>query len=395
MLKNTTAQVVAKGITAGGTLLVTILLARALGQEQYGAFTQAVTLVGFLSLLVDFGGNPFFLQEKEQRLSQFLLLRFMITCGCICIGSLVLLTPLRDALHLSTQATISMWILLIALVPQAIFYTTQVTMQKKGIYELATLSQGVGTTAMIGAASIAFMMGAPLPYYVSALVLGNIVTAIVSILSVGFPLQYEQLDVTWMKKFLIQVFPFTCMLLFNVIYFRIDVVQLSYFSSSTAVGIYGFAYRFFDFFIAIPLFLSNALYPTLLTRHTMGKPVFDLMHVTLFVGTSFILAIAGWVGAPLLALINQDFAASVMPFRILIVSLPIFFLSSYVQWLLITKKQQGALAVIYCVCGIGTILCNMIVIPQWSYIGAAVVTCVAEGVVLLFLLLRYATLKHT
>ncbi len=395
LFKNTTAQIVAKGITAGGTLILTIFIAKTLGQEQYGAFTKIVTLMSLFYLFVDFGGNPFFLQEKEQRLEQLLLLRLIIAALMLGIGISIVVSPLRDVLQLSEDAVIGMWILLISLFPQALFYTTQVVMQKQGVYERSTMAQAIGTGSMLFCASIAFFLHASLPYFIGAVLVGTTSTAIVSLLLLGVPLRIESFHGQWMRQFILHALPFSGMLFFNLIYFRIDIVLLSYFTSSSDVGIYGFAYRFFDFLIAIPLFLSNALYPLLLVRDAAGKQIFDRKHLSLFFGISLVLSLVGWIGAPLLSFIDGHFAEAVLPFRILVVSLPLFFLTSYLQWVLITKRQQVVLAGIYFACGIGTILLNLAIIPYWGYNGAAVVTGISEGIVLLLLWLRYATLKHT
>src|SRR5258708_21706150 len=127
------------------------------------------------------------------------------------------------------------------------------------------------------------------------------------------------------------------MLFFNLIYFRIDVLVLSLFQNTSAVGAYGLSYRFFDFLIALPLFLSNALYPTLLASQKNISIFFKVLHkyVAISLGLSIIIIIPLWLLAPYFSLIREDFTQSIVPFRLLLLSLPFFFLTNILQWGLI------------------------------------------------------------
>jgi O-antigen/teichoic acid export membrane protein len=172
------------------------------------------------------------------------------------------------------------------------------------------------------------------------------------------------------------------------VYFRADIFLLSILKTTKDVGIYGLSYKFFDFLIALPLFLSNAIYPFLLKAKADNRLFLDTTakYFLVFLIASFIVIIPFWFISPLFALVKPDFAASMLPFRILLLSLPFFFTTSFLQWILITLDKQKYLMMVYLVSTVLNILLNIIFIPQFSYVACATITLVSEGVVFVFLL---------
>jgi O-antigen/teichoic acid export membrane protein len=75
-----------------------------------------------------------------------------------------------------------------------------------------------------------------------------------------------------------------------------------------------------------------------------------------------------------------------LPFRILLLSLPFFFTTSFLQWTLITLGKQKYLMIVYFFSTLLNIVLNVIFIPQFSYVACATITVVSEGIVFAFLL---------
>ena len=98
---------------------------------------------------------------------------------------------------------------------------------------------------------------------------------------------------------------------------------------------------------------------------------------------SLILLMVGWVSAPLLKLVQRDFAMSVPLLRILLTGLPLFYLTSPLMWVLIIWKKQWQLSAIYALSLVFNFAANLIFIPIYGASAAAYVTIATEGVVLL------------
>ena len=179
------------------------------------------------------------------------------------------------------------------------------------------------------------------------------------------------------------------MLILNLVYFRIDILLLSFFKTSFDVGVYLLAFRFFDFFIAIPLFLSSALYPKLLesVKEKKGLKLIFKNYFFIYLVFSILIIFPVWFLSPLFSFISPEFAQASVPFRVLILSLPIFFVTSFFQWILITLDKQKFLLTVYFGSVIVNIILNIIFIPEYSYLASAVITVICEAIV--FVILAY------
>jgi len=170
------------------------------------------------------------------------------------------------------------------------------------------------------------------------------------------------------------------------------MIILSFYTTSANVGLYDVAYRVFDFLIALPLFLSNVLYPKLLQEEKNNRNVKSklIMYVLLFTLLGVIVAIPVWFVCPIIfSLIKEEFVPAVIPLRILLTSLPLFFATNIMQWILLSKKKQIALAYIYASLMLSNIVLNILFIPQFGYVASAIITGVSEALVavaMLFLL---------
>src|SRR3989338_10978227 len=62
---NTMAQILGKMISAGATLIGSVLIARRFGVIAYGDFTKVITFVAPFYLIADFGMNAIYLQKQS------------------------------------------------------------------------------------------------------------------------------------------------------------------------------------------------------------------------------------------------------------------------------------------------------------------------------------------
>jgi len=100
--------------------------------------------------------------------------------------------------------------------------------------------------------------------------------------------------------------------------------------------------------------------------------------------------VGGWFLAPFVVYIRPEFSLSIAPLRILLVSLPFFYLTSVTMWLLVVFKKRWQMIVVYGLSMLINIIANSLFIPQGGYIAAAWITGISEGIVLIlsYLFLR-------
>jgi O-antigen/teichoic acid export membrane protein len=177
--------------------------------------------------------------------------------------------------------------------------------------------------------------------------------------------------------------PLGLTLLFNLVYFHVDSIILTLTRSTWEVGIYGLAYKVFELTLVFPTFFMNALYPIMLgSQEKKLKKVLIRSSVFLLLISFFSIGVL-WIGAPILTLVRNDFASCIPVLRVLSLGLPFFFLSSLTMWILIARKKQMLLLVIYGISMIINIALNSFYIPSYGYMAAAWITVASEALVLL------------
>ena len=390
IFKNTSYQLVSRVITTGIGFLITILIARHFGAYNFGEFSKITSFVALFYLFVDFGLNATFLKNSKSYSTLFylrLLLSLAIFLGVNFIAHFLPYNPILD-IGFSPGVRIGIFVFSFTLFAQGIIYSTSGIFQKNLRYDLYMASQIIGAVFNLFLIAILVFLAKPLLFIVLSYVLSTFLTSVISIFFVSENL--SKFEVPYSKEIFKQSIPIGLMLIFNLVYFRIDILLLSLFKSNVDVGVYSIAYKFFDFFIAIPLFLSNAVYPKLLEalKDKKGFSIIVKKYFLVYFIFSILIIIPVWFLSPLFGLISSDFLPASLPFKILILSLPIFFLTSFIQWILISLNQQKFLMYSYLICALLNIVLNIIFIPQFSYIGSAVITGFSEVIVFIILIVK-------
>lgn len=390
--KSTLFQVLTRIFTSGMGFLITIIIARNFGVLGYGDFTKITAFVGLFYLLADFGLNAFYLQEdkEDKRFSSLLLFRLILSLALFIIASILgFILPFSKTLDGDFLNPIRVGIIIFSLsiVNQAIHYSFSSLFQKYHRYNFLFYSSIVGSLITLLIVFFAVNVLKSLEVTLFGFVLGSSLTNLIGFYLIKDKIEINKIDYKFILNLIRTSFPFGLMLFFNLVYFRFDIILISIFKTTNDVGIYGFSYKFFDFLVALPLFLSNALYPFLLSWEKNNRRFFDQIKKSIFVYfiLSLIVVFISWFMAPLIVIVKKDFELSILPFRILILSLPIFFLTNFFQWILIVLKQQMYLLKIYFVAAIINIILNIIFIPYYGYLASAIITGVSEGLVLLLL----------
>lgn len=383
---NTIYQTVARLASSGTGFFVAILIGRYLGISAYGDFAKVTAYITLFYLVVDFGLNAIFLQQqtKKEKFHELLFTRLALA-GLMIIftNSIAYLLPYnaQTAIGFSPSVRFGIHIFSLTFVTEAMLYSTMVIFQRELSYKFLMIATVVGSLVTLGGVSLSVIYTTSLfPVFVSYLI-GGLVESGCAFFFTKKTIGIRTLDTHFITSLFLQTLPVTLMLICNLIYFRIDVLILSTLKSSSDVAIYDFAYKFFDFLIAVPLYMSNAIYPSLLKQTTISLK----KYIWGFVSVGMLVVIPSLIGAPLIGLIKHDFAPAVVVFRLLVLSLPLFFITNILQWILLARKKQGFLALVYFAVGVINIILNIIYIPHFSYFASAIITGITEGLVLLAL----------
>ncbi|MFC1647131.1 flippase [Patescibacteria group bacterium] len=399
---NTISQIVAKAISAGATFVISIIIAKEYGASGYGDFTKIITFVAFFYLLADFGLNAIYLQlEDEKDLSWWhSLIAIRIVLSFILIFTLLAIVsflPSNGENGYTYLVKLGIILFSPTILFQAMITTSNVIFQKKFRYEFLTASVLCGSIislVLVYISSKLFVYNAAIVFIVISLAIGALAS---TILSLYFSGKFRKLGFFWnfhkIKKIFIRSIPFGLTLVLNVIYFRIDTFILTITRSTAEVGIYGLAYKIFEFPLVFPTFFMNAVYPLMVNEFTKKENSFlklksIVKKSSVFLATtSFLATTIVWMVAPYVTLIKADFYPSITALRILSLGLPLFFLSSLAMWTMIVANKRISLFLIYAISMSMNIIANIMFIPKHGFIAASWITVVTELIVLILSIL--------
>jgi O-antigen/teichoic acid export membrane protein len=193
-------------------------------------------------------------------------------------------------------------------------------------------------------------------------------------------------------------FPLMINHLLASIFFRIDVLLLKPMKGDTVVGYYGAAYQYINGLLIIPQYFTQAIFP-LMSRYADSARDSLMRAYVLSLRLLLIVALPIAAGTPFVArgLIlvlggGKFLPHSMIALQLLIGFLPLSFVNSVTQYVLIAIDQQRFLTKAFVIGVAFNVTANLVAIPLFSYQGAAVVTIFSE--LALLLPFYYAVRKH-
>lgn len=202
------------------------------------------------------------------------------------------------------------------------------------------------------------------------------------------------------KKFLKESYPVGISAIIVFAYFKLDTILLSILKTSSDVGIYNAAYKVLENISFFPAMFVGLVMP-IMSRYIFHErkkfelvadktfKVFLILTVPLFIGTVFlapgIIRLIGGAG----------FSESVPVLRLLAAAMVFIFFGNFFTNVIIAGSLQRKLMGILLFCAIFNVSLNLILIPRFSYIGAAVTSSLTEGlVVLLSCFIAWKNIKY-
>ncbi len=395
---NTIVQIATKVITVIFGLLVTILLTNYLGPEGFGNYMYVIALVIIFGAFADWGTGTIGVREavkrKEQSraLSNIFLVRMAFSLIAALMMALVaMVIPLQTTHPLLIRKAIMLGSLILALntikTSLLVIFQTKLQLQKQSVVDI-TISiliflitlflvwQRLGLISLVGAVILANLVGIVISFYLAARTI-----------------KFDwRLDKQFIKKLLVESFPMGAILLIFTIDNKIDTVMLGSLKGSGAVGIYAVAYRIYDVLILGAAYFMMALLPVLSRYSDLTKWRTKLKRIyqksfdfIFFMGLTAVVGV--WLFAPsAVKLITQrrllEFADSILVLRLLGIALFLAYLNHLTGYTIVALGKQRRYLFIALGALVFNVFANALVIPQFSYYGAAVVTIFTESLLL-------------
>ena len=177
--------------------------------------------------------------------------------------------------------------------------------------------------------------------------------------------------------------PLALINLLGLVNYRLDVVVLGALAGAHSVGIYAIATRFIDAALPLAGFFVAASFPVLAmtAANAAASRQGQVQRGAEFLLLASVpITLGGWIFAPeLVHLIAGDqYRAAVLPLRLLLISLPFSYVSTFLLYLVIAAdRQRRVLPLLGASIALNLILCAALV-PFYSYNGPAVATLASE-----------------
>lgn len=192
-------------------------------------------------------------------------------------------------------------------------------------------------------------------------------------------------------------YPYALLGVVGLIYFRIDSVMLTLMQGPEANGVYTAAYRLLDAITDLPGVLVAAMFPMLARLHReshaeLRRAYLSAMAALTLLGLPVLVGLLVLAGPIVEVLYGDDFARSAGVLRLLAPAVFLIYVDTANTMLLYSGDNLRTVLVLSLGTTAANVLLNLILIPRYSYNGAAVATILSTALSLLIFtptVLRY------
>ncbi|MFO1153007.1 MAG: oligosaccharide flippase family protein [Rhodospirillales bacterium] len=402
ILVNGAGVIVARAGGAALIMLITVLVTRALGAEDYGRFAFLLS-VAFLAVL--FGGlglpvaaNRLLPRYRQRRREgsggahaggQFLLLGGVVVFTGSLIAAVLAVEAIRTftsaqdllpfplwaiALYVSATAMISF----LAPACRALDRPTTAALVDN-IYPRLMILAGIGALVLAGRAltldNVLVLWGIA-GWGTVCIALAALFRHPEVVVATGRRLRARQLRV-WLSLS-------TTMMITPVFYFVLsetDILCLGFFSSPADVGIYNVARRLAELMQFAYVAVNTLLLPRIAAAHAARdtarmQAIVDTMNVLVLIPATLVLLVLAGGGQTVLALFGPEFTHGWVVVLMLVVPRFTDLVLGPASEVLMMTGDQKRVARINIAAGFANLGLNLVLVPTWGAIGAATATAV-------------------
>ncbi len=395
--RNTSIMFGAQAVTWVSGFVLLLFLPRYLGSEDYGRLYLAISMVMILSIIIDFGGNyliPKEVSRSKEKTSALLVsyIGIRTVIWAICMALLFLFSYLVEY----SPVVITLIIILgISKFAEGVMKTIKGCFQGHERMEYPSLGVIAEQLFVSAAAVCALLLGAGPVTVAVIMAVGMFLNLVVCLRFLPIIVdRFPGFRISVPLKLIKESIPYFLWSVFAVIYYRIDAVMLSVFSTESVVGWYGGAYRFFDIVMFLPSIMTTVLFPVFSRLTTSGD---NRMSHTFQQSLKYVIM----AGIPICIFFfafseniidlfygAEEYGPSILILKIFSVGIIIVYIDFILGSIILATDKQEKWAAVGFVAILLNVGLNYVAIPYsetlWSNggIGAALSTLVTEAFVM-------------
>ncbi|MFA4871578.1 MAG: flippase [Patescibacteria group bacterium] len=382
LAKNTTFYTAGLTIQKIISFVYFIYVARMIGVANTGRLSFALGFTTIFAMFLDFGLTQILIREsaRDKEKSQKYLaaaIGLKLFGSVLIYGLAVLIINLMNYPILIKQLVYLSGIVMILDSFTLSFYGVL-----RGNHNLKFESLSVILNQLIivitGVIVIKLQLG--LIFLIGAYLMGSAFNFIYSLVLLKVKLRLStKIKFEWaiIKELLMLSLPFAIAGIFVRLYSAMDIVLLSKLTNDQAVGWYSAAYKvaFALQFVGVASLAS--IYPAFCayfrtSKELLAKTFTKIMYYLMVLSFPLAVGVLTIADKIIVPIFGQQYANSIPPLQILILSLPLAFLSFPVGAMLNACNKQTVNTVILGITAGVNIILNLLLIPYLSYIGSAV-----------------------
>lgn len=365
--------------------VVLILAARIIGAEGYGVFSYVISIAGIMTIFSDIGlskllvrdiaKNP---EEEEKYISTALGIKFffVVLSIVLIISGAPLITNIPEALPLIPIAA-----LLLVFDGFRIFLLA-ITRAKEKMQVEAGIEVFTNMAIVFFGAIVLVFFPSPkllMTGYTLGVCLG-LVFAWWLIKDYLKKLR-ESFSKELVKKILSDAWPFALISFFSILMIHTDTIMIGILRAAEDVGLYAAAQRPVQILYIFPSLLGISFLPALSRFAGKEEGRLRLALERVLAGVFLLalpIALGGLIVGPEIIqfVYGNEFAASAIPFKILLLSLIAVFPGSIMSFVILAYNEQKSIIKFWSGVALANIFLNYLLIPYFGIIGAASATIV-------------------
>jgi len=399
--RNMLVQIVGRSTTLLLALAALMILTRYLGVEGTGDYLLVVSLLALLNfsdmglLLITVRELSAGDDEPEDLLGTVLLLRIGTAIGSMAIVSTVTLA-LGYSAEVTTAVVLGSISYLFIAVGSGSLGAMFLAKLRMEFQVLANAAQWITFVTLVG---VVVLLEQGLVALILAYNVGALANAVVVVLfSRQFVIPRLRLAPGLCRRILITSVPASVATIAWILYTRVDMVMLSKMKGAEAVGYYGFAYRFVDLAWPVGFFFVGSVYPLIAQHYRSGDHAgmrwllqrsTDVLSLLVIVLATVLIVFA----EPIVEIIASDeFLPATSSLRILALAIALMWIGMLSADTLLALGRQVVLLWLGLLGLAVNVGLNLVLIPRFSYDGAAVATVATEFVGVVFMM--YIIARH-
>jgi len=376
------------------------LMLRILGPANVGDYTYAINIFLWFDIITNFGLDAYLTREVARHREQ--ANRYLFNTTAVRLGLSLVSVPLlvgfialRQTLianfadPASRQAMLALVLLYASLLPSSIskgltslFYAFEKAEYPAAVSTVSTLVRvTVQTAVLLTGWGIVGLAG-------SAIAINLITLGILG--SVAIKLFFQTQRPRWendrklRREMMVECWPLMANHFLATVFFKVDVFLMEPILGNTILGLYSIGYKFLDALVVVPSMFTLALFPVISRQaqeDRAGFLRFYRLGAKILLTIALPVAIIATLTAREMVLVlggPQYLPGSMIALQLMAWSMPIGWLNSLTQYVLIALDQQRYLTRAFMI-GVGfTLVANLIFMPLYGYQASAIIHLFAE-----------------